>query len=95
MSGLTDWERDRLAGLERRLTEEDPRLAARLDGRKSAPPVWARRRTGWMLIVVALVLILGGSVLKDASTTLWGVLVLCCCWVPFWGAARPGAVPPT
>ena len=95
VSGLTDWERLRLAGLERQLTEEDPRLAARLHGRTDAPPVWARRRTGWMMIVVGLVSILGGSVLKDGSTTMWGLLVLCFCWVPFWGEARTGSVPPS
>ena len=88
VSGLTDWERHRLEGLERRLTEEDPRLAARLHARMDGPPRWARRRVGWMLIVVGLVLISGGTVLKDPSTTLWGLLLLCCCWVPFWGAAR-------
>jgi hypothetical protein len=94
VSGLTDWERHRLAGLERGLTEEDPQLAARLDGGMDAPPAWARRRVGWMLILVGLVLVLGGSALKDPSTTLWGLLVLGCCWVPFWGAARTGSVPP-
>jgi hypothetical protein len=93
MSGLTDWERHRLAGLERQLTHEDPRLAARLSGNQDAPPAWARRRTGWLMIVVGLVLTLSGSALRDDSVTLVGLVVLICCWVPFWRAGRTVSVP--
>jgi hypothetical protein len=93
VSELTDWERHRLAGLERQLTDEDPQLAARLGGRLDAPPFWARRRTGWLMIVVGLVMTLGGSALKDASVTLSGLLVLGCSWVPFWRAGQAVPVP--
>jgi hypothetical protein len=90
VSGLTDWERHRLAGLERQLTQEDPRLAARLQGRVDAPPSWARRRIGWLMIVAGVVLALCGSALKDPSVTLSGFLVLSFCWVPFWGVRHAG-----
>jgi Protein of unknown function (DUF3040) len=93
MSGLTDWERHQLSGLERQLTREDPRLAARLSTPADLRPAWARRRIGWLLVVVGLVLTSGGSALKDASTTLSGLLVLGCRWVPFWGAGRTVSVP--
>ena len=93
MSGLTDWERHRLSGLERQLTQEDPRLAARLSRPADVRPVWARRWIGWLLIVVGLVLTLGGSALKDASVTVSGLVVLGGCWVPFWRAGRNASVP--
>jgi hypothetical protein len=88
VSGLTDGERQVLSGLERRLTQEDPRLAARLGGRVDVdvPPSWARRSVGYAMIVIGLVLTFGGSALSDSSDTLTGLLVLGCCWVPFWRA---------
>jgi hypothetical protein len=95
VSGLTDWERDRLAGLERQLAQDDPALVGRLGRPVERRPLWARRRIGWLMIVVGAVLLLGGGALNDASVGLSGVLVLGGCWVPFWGArhtaARPGS----
>ena len=88
MSGLTDWERDRLADFERQLSGEDPGLADLLRGSVAARPRWARRGLGWLLAVAGVVLVFGGSVLRDGSVTLMGLLVLGCCWVPFWGAGR-------
>ena len=86
VSGLTDWERHRLADLERQLAQEDPELAARLSRPVDAHPSWARPGTGWLMIVAGAVLLLCGTALNDASVTVTGVLVLSCCWVPFWRA---------
>jgi hypothetical protein len=88
VSGLTEWERDRLAGLERQFMGEGPGLAARLRGLVVGRPLWSRRGLGWLLIVVGVVLVSGGSVLRDSSVTLTGFLVMGCCWVPFWRAGR-------
>jgi hypothetical protein len=41
VSGLTEWERHRLADLERQLAQEDPEPAARLSRPVDAHPSWA------------------------------------------------------
>ena len=84
MSGPTDWERHRMADLERQLVQEDPELAALLSPPVDTHPFWARRGIGWLMIVVGAVLLLCGANLEDASITVSGVLVLSVCWVPFW-----------
>jgi hypothetical protein len=93
VSGLTDWERHRLADLERQLAQEDPELAARLSRPVNARTSWARRGIGRLMIVVGAVLLLGGAALEDASVTGSGVLVLSCCWVPFWRARHTASHP--
>jgi hypothetical protein len=82
MSELTDWERHRLADLERQLGKDDPQLAALLTRplRPGHPrvPSWA----GWALGVVGFVLLLCGSTLRDHSTMALGIGLLALCWVP-------------
>lgn len=94
MSGLTDGERARLADLEQQLAVEAPRLVARLRRSNEGYSSWLRP-AGWLMTVVGVLLLSGGEILKDASTTLTGVVLLSCCWVPFMlvrhAAAQPGS----
>lgn len=97
MSGLTDGERDRLADLEQQLALEAPRLAAGLRRLNEGHSSWFRsswfRPAGWLMTVVGALLLFSGEVLRDASTTLSGVVLLSCCWVPFMVARHTGAQP--
>lgn len=94
MSGLTDGERDRLADLEQQLELEAPRLAARLRRAEKGYSFWLRP-AGWLMTVVGVLLLSGGEILKDASTTLTGVVLLSCCWVPFMVARHTATQPCT
>lgn len=92
MSGLTDGERDRLADLEQQLAREDPRLVARLNRPNRSYTSWLRPG-GWLMTLVGALLLFSGEVLRDAATTLSGVVLLSCCWVPFMFVRHTAAQP--
>lgn len=98
MSELTDWERDRLAALERHLSDEDPGLAARLAGPVHALPSRAMARIAWAMIWAGVVLLPSGVVLDDGASVLVAFLALSCGPALLWrarAAAREFAPPPT
>ncbi len=76
MSELTDWERDRLAALERQLSVDDPELAARLAGAVHPAPSRASARIAWAIIWAGMVLLPSGAVLEDGSSVLVALLAL-------------------
>lgn len=98
MSELTDWERDRLAALERQLSVEDPELAARLAG--PVPPLRSRAvaRIAWAMIWVGAVLLPCGAALEDGSSVMVALLALAFGAAILWrarGAAREFPSRPT
>ena len=90
MSELTDWERHRLADLERQLAEQDPKLAALLTHPVRAHRTGVTGRMGWVLGCVGIVLFLSGSTLRDGSVLALGLALLAVCWVPSWRARTKG-----
>jgi hypothetical protein len=87
MSELTDWERHRLAALERHLADESPELAELLAGRRHRARRWpGAALIGWAMGVIGAVLLLCGSALQDTSVGMSGFVLLGLCWVPSWRA---------
>jgi hypothetical protein len=94
---LTDWERDRLAALERQLSDEEPELAARLAAQPHVPPSRAMGRIAWALIWAGVVLLPSGAVLDDGASVLVAFLALICGAALLWhgrSAAQDFRSPP-
>ncbi|GLZ28055.1 hypothetical protein Lesp02_02450 [Lentzea sp. NBRC 105346] len=70
--GLAEYERRQLDELEQRLTEDDPRLAARLTN--AAPAVFLSRRTRAVVVLLASYVI--GLVLVIMGVTISSVVVI-------------------
>ena len=87
MSELTDWERDRLAALERQLSVEDPELAARLAGPVRLLRPRAITRIAWALNWGGVVQLPCGAALQNGSPVLVAPLAVVCDPAP---VARPG-----
>ena len=86
MGELTDWERDRLAALERHLSAEDPELAARLAGPVHPPQSRTMARIAWAMIWIGAVLLPCGAVLDDGSSVSVAILLLACGPALLWRA---------